>query len=934
MLTFYDSQNQPYRLGEQLGRGGEGAVFSCEDLSIVAKIYHEPVEEEKAEKLRWMAENKDEHLLKVAAWVIDVLTDAPDGKVVGFLMPNVRAKEIHELYSLKSRRIYFPEATWHFLVHTSANVARAFYSLHKHTHVMGDVNHGNCVVLADGTVKLIDCDSYSIKTDKLRYRCDVGVATHLAPELHGIDLGEIEREPNHDNFGLAVIIFQLLFLGRHPFAGNYTGAEDKSLEECIREHRFAYGETAELRQVKQPPGTLSLSQVSPRIAKLFERAFSSKNVNRPTPREWIEALEDLSNNLEKCSFHPGHHYFNALANCPWCAIESQTGVMLFPFFGSSKDKQGERQFNVFTIESLISNLGIPSNLPARPPKPEILPAPSPEIISSQKTNRNRQYAIIGTHFVLLTMLMAIFGVGVSCFLGFLLMAIFIAVLNESDKTLRNEINDRLTAARQKWEQLENEWSQYVSPKKITDELSRIKFKINQYQNLQTASVRQLKSLDEAKRKQTFENYIKTVEIDDAKNLGVDEVHINALKYHGIKTADDLTEEKLDTVLPVHKNIKSNLLDWRKNLETSFHFSNKSKISSEERDEFLQETALKRRTIERDIESLFASLRSGSIALRQRQHKIVGESETTAQELSQAESDLGVVGTNSFAVLALLLITFVMPFIGIFISEVNSLPPKPPVPRKPPAYSGDRGSDFTPPEKPGRGDSAIYNLPVPSETITNREILEMSKYTRDYYADNLLQQAVQLRTADRNFTDAKLKLFLALRLKPGDVILLNEVGSIFYEERNYLDSLEYFKRSLKVDKDNFATKIYIGMNHLQMKDYAAARDILKQVTNGDSNSFEGFYNLGLAYEGLENYSSATVAFRKALKINPDDADSHYKLGYCFYKLGNLQAAHEQYLILLDKNKELARRFYDETDLNKFYGGEGEGTGRGEGSGFGN
>ena len=255
-----------------------------------------------------MAANQNDGLLKIAAWIVDTLHDQ-NGKTVGFVMPNVKAKEIHELYSLKSRRVHFPEATWQFLLHTAANVARAFYSLHKNDHIMGDVNHGNCVVLGDGTVKLIDCDSYSIKTDKLRYRCEVGVATHLAPELQGLDLSEVERENKHDNFGLAVIIFQLLFLGRHPFSGNYLGAEDKSLEDCIRERRFAYG-NEEFTQVKQPPGTLSLSQVSLRVAMMFDRAFMTED--RPEPREWIEALEDLSSNLKQCVAHIGHYYFQEL----------------------------------------------------------------------------------------------------------------------------------------------------------------------------------------------------------------------------------------------------------------------------------------------------------------------------------------------------------------------------------------------------------------------------------------------------------------------------------------------------------------------------------------------------------------------------------------------------------------------------------------------
>ena len=171
----------------------KGIVYACEgDHDLVAKIYHEPVDAEKVSKLRWMAENKNEQLLKVAAWVIDTLHEE-DGTLAGFLMPNIDAKEIHELYSVKSRRIHFPRATWEFLVHSAANIARAFYSLHENKHMMGDVNHGNCVVLPDGTAKLIDCDSYAINVDGTRYPCEVGVVTHLAPELHGLDLSKVDR---------------------------------------------------------------------------------------------------------------------------------------------------------------------------------------------------------------------------------------------------------------------------------------------------------------------------------------------------------------------------------------------------------------------------------------------------------------------------------------------------------------------------------------------------------------------------------------------------------------------------------------------------------------------------------------------------------------------------------------------------------------------
>ena len=72
--------------------------------------------------------------------------------------------------------------------------------------------------------------------------------------------------------------------------------------------------------------------------------------------------KDLANNLEGCSVHPGHQFFNKLAVCPWCRIESQTGLMLFPFV-SATAPGGTEPFNIFTVENLIANLGVSNNLP-------------------------------------------------------------------------------------------------------------------------------------------------------------------------------------------------------------------------------------------------------------------------------------------------------------------------------------------------------------------------------------------------------------------------------------------------------------------------------------------------------------------------------------------------------------------------------------------
>ena len=60
---------------------------------------------------------------------------------------------------------------------------------------------------ADGTVMLIDCDSFQVRDGAEVFTCDVGVPLFTASELHGYGFRGLLRTENHDRFGLAVLLF-------------------------------------------------------------------------------------------------------------------------------------------------------------------------------------------------------------------------------------------------------------------------------------------------------------------------------------------------------------------------------------------------------------------------------------------------------------------------------------------------------------------------------------------------------------------------------------------------------------------------------------------------------------------------------------------------------------------------------------------------------
>ena len=85
--------------------------------------------------------------------------------------------------------------------------------------MIGDINQSSILVSNGATVALIDSDSFQVTDGSETFLCRVGVPEYTPPELQGAQLSKVERTPNHDAFGLAIVVFSAPLHGSSPLRG-------------------------------------------------------------------------------------------------------------------------------------------------------------------------------------------------------------------------------------------------------------------------------------------------------------------------------------------------------------------------------------------------------------------------------------------------------------------------------------------------------------------------------------------------------------------------------------------------------------------------------------------------------------------------------------------------------------------------------------------
>ncbi|MFL5356326.1 helix-hairpin-helix domain-containing protein [Archangium sp.] len=655
---FFNARGERLALGPELGRGGEGAVYTLpREPQRVAKVYLSAPPAEQARKLQWMAEHAPPGVEKLAAWPLELLHEGrAGGPVRGFTMARVHGfKPIHLLYSTASRRKEFPTADWAFLVQTALNCAGVFEELHAAGHLVGDVNESNLLVSPkDATVRLIDCDSFQIRAGGQVFRCEVGVPLFTPPELQGQSFAGRERTASHEGFSLAVLLFHLLFMGRHPFTGVFTGQGEMTPERAIREFRFAYGRNARALQMAPPAIHLPLSTLPAELATLFEQAFApdASRTGRPTATVWYQALQHLARALRSCPQEPTHKYPQHLSACPWCEMMATRGVAFFttPRHGSPGPQGftcGLPDLEPLWLEAqrlLSPNLATP--VLAAPTFP--LPTALPDDLQAE-VDRVRQaslamlvggvLATVGWWLLLL----------VSSKVGQLVLVpactllasasvlwwrahrgLRLPALAAEQQRLLQQAEPALAAAQAEYERFKEELNRLAE--RARQLLHGLRAEYGKLQpDYEEEQRRQLQHRETLQREQFLRNAL----IEDHELKGIAQGLKSSLVRYGIESAYDVLKEDV-TKVPGFGAVRSaKLVAWAKEVEKGFQFDPSLAVSEAERraliSHFLQRKAALRSRLEAEV----APLRTWSQEMVKRSGELAAKVEGAQQLKTKA-----------------------------------------------------------------------------------------------------------------------------------------------------------------------------------------------------------------------------------------------------------------------------------------------------------
>ncbi len=337
MKTYYLDNGKKIILdnAKPIGTGGEGSVFKlAKNPNILVKVYNKRALDRMPDielKIRTMVKNKPGLLeykgLTIIAWPSYVVYDE-NKNFIGYVMRKVQAKnQLSHVITPGLQKKNFPNLSWYDRLVVAINLSKVMSYLHQNSTVIGDINTSDFFVYPGFEIGLVDTDSFQVIDEKRIFNCKVFTPDYTPVEVieqTKIASGSVQRKPDHDNYGLAILIFQIIMMGVHPFSArmkSLMGFDGNAINYNMEKQILPY---ATLNQnIRPPKSAMPFSFLPKNIQNLLISAFAKKikGVDRPTAKQWVEGLQEVKVNIKKCKRNKSHYYPDHFSKCPICARE-------------------------------------------------------------------------------------------------------------------------------------------------------------------------------------------------------------------------------------------------------------------------------------------------------------------------------------------------------------------------------------------------------------------------------------------------------------------------------------------------------------------------------------------------------------------------------------------------------------------------------------
>ena len=322
---------------DKLGRGASATVYRVTVGSKIfaAKIYHDDKVINLAKINAMLNEVPNECVVvkdgieyPQLAWPTDIIYDDV-GNPAGILLPLVDITESFTLDHYYDKGLFKKlgspdEAALSYKLEIAQNLSHVVATLHELSHYIIDCKPQNIRVFRRShIVTLIDCDGFSINAKEARYPAEMLSTDYIAPEAQRRSSSPSTLVESQDRYALAVILFQLLNHGTHPFQGIII---DPTLSFNTNDEKAAaalypHGQTPNDKIKPRPESIHHLWDM--RTRDMFDLAFTTGSpTSRPSAKQWADHFQDLlaGKVLQRCQrvLNDIEHIRFRDMDCPTC----------------------------------------------------------------------------------------------------------------------------------------------------------------------------------------------------------------------------------------------------------------------------------------------------------------------------------------------------------------------------------------------------------------------------------------------------------------------------------------------------------------------------------------------------------------------------------------------------------------------------------------